>query len=111
MKKNKSKAKSHPSNENTPIVQNADHRCITPKCEELAIVKPDFTKNEIIWAKIRGSHHWPAKIDRIYTTPRGLIMLEIIWYNDYRRSKIHKTQAYKFLENFESFAVKFDDIM
>lgn len=30
-----------------------------------AIEKPDFIISEIIWAKIRGHSHWPAKIERI----------------------------------------------
>lgn len=79
--------------------------------DERAIAKPDFSSNEIIWGKMKGSTYWPAKIVKILTTVRGTIMYEIVWYNDYRKSKIYKTQAYKFLINFEKFAIKFDDVI
>lgn len=76
-----------------------------------ALVKPDFVLNEIIWAKIKGSAHWPAKIERMVVTASGLLLYDIKWYNDYRRSKIHRTQAFKFLQNFEKYAVKFDHVI
>lgn len=45
------------------------------------------------------------------TSAAGAIMYEISWYNDYRKSKIYKSQAHKFLNNFEEFSAKFDDII
>lgn len=77
----------------------------------LALMMPEFEVNEIIWAKIKGHCHWPAKIERINITTKGLTTYEVIWYNDYRRSKIHKSQAFKFMKNFEEFAKKFDDVI
>lgn len=38
-------------------------------------------------------------------------MYEIVWCNDYRRSKIHKKQISKFLENFEIYSKSFDDFI
>lgn len=81
------------------------------KNESLTIAKPDFLVGDIIWAKIKGSVHWPAKIDRILTKANRVMMYEIIWYNDYRRSKIYRLQANKFLENFEQYASRFDDVI
>lgn len=69
-----------------------------------------FSPNEIVWGKIKGSVHWPAKIDRIINTARGY-MYEIRWYNDHRRTKVGKNQIFKFLPNFESFAVNFDKVV
>lgn len=109
--------KNSKTNKNAEVTNN--ERTVVPNRRNLedgilsnsALVRPDFVVNEIIWAKIRGSAHWPAKIERIVSTVAGLICYEIIWFNDYRRSKIHRTQAYKFLHNFEKFAVKFDQII
>lgn len=83
----------------------------SPPKNMLTIAKPDFKINEIIWAKIKGSVHWPAKIDRILSKSNGTIMYDVIWYNDYRRSKIYKLQAVKFLENFEKYSERFDDVV
>lgn len=38
-------------------------------------------------------------------------MYDIVWFNDYRHSNIYKSQAYKFFEQFEKFADKFDDVI
>lgn len=83
------------------------------KCDELAVVpvQSEFVMHEIVWAKIKGSSHWPARIENIIASSRGCTKYVVFWYNDYRRSVIFKSQAYKFLENFEKFAVKFDDII
>lgn len=69
------------------------------KADELQIVIPDFVQNEIVWAKIKGSSHWPARISRILTSSNGRIMYEVVWFNDYRRSKIGRLQIHKFLVN------------
>lgn len=94
-------------------VPKRENLMIEPKHEskQLAISIPDFVLNEIVWAKIRGSAPWPARIDRISLTKNGIQVFEIVWYNDYRRSKIYKTQLNKFLENFEKFAPRFDDVI
>lgn len=87
------------------------NRSPTKKKNDRALIRPEFLMNEIIWAKIRGHSHWPAKINRITPAATGLITYEVVWYNDYRRTKIHRTQAYKFLENFEKFATKYSSVI
>lgn len=79
--------------------------------ETLTVAKPEFAVNEIIWAKLKGFCHWPARIDKVIRTHSGSTMYEVIWYNDNRRSKMYKLQVFKFLENFEQFAKKFDDVI
>lgn len=69
-----------------------------------AIVKVAFTVGEIVWAKIKGHNHWPA---RIISFPSQK-MAEVTWYNDYRRTKLYRSQLFKFLVNFDEFAKKFD---
>lgn len=64
----------------------------------------DFELEEIVWAKIRGFVHWPAKIVAIL--PNG--KYEVVWFNDYRRTNLFKTQLFKFIANFESYAKNFD---
>lgn len=54
----------------------------------------DFKIGDVIWAKLSGHPIWPSKIERIYGIKHQ--MLEIVWFNDYRRSKIYKTQAQNF---------------
>lgn len=61
--------------------------------------------NEIVWAKIKGFVHWPCKV----LSFRGKLMAEVYWFNDYRKTKLYKTQLYKFLKNFDKFAERFDD--
>lgn len=79
--------------------------------ETNAVAKPEHRVNEIIWAKIKGFAHWPAKIAKISSTANGNIFYEVVWYNDYRRTKIYKLQVFKFFENFEKFASKFDEVV
>lgn len=52
----------------------------------------------MIWAKLKGSPYWPAKIERIYGKSNQ--MLEIWWFNDYGRSKILESQAQPFLKHY-----------
>lgn len=59
-----------------------------------------------MWAKIRGSPFWPAKILKIYGVRNQ--MVEVLWFNDYRKTKIHKAQLNKFHSNFEVHAENFD---
>lgn len=59
---------------------------------------------EVVWAKIRGSPHCPARINWLngrYT--------EVTWFNDYRRTKVFRTQLFKFLQHFDQFAGRFND--
>lgn len=65
---------------------------------------PNFKLNEIIWAKIRGHPAWPAKIVD-FPSPK---MALVVWYNDYRKTKVYRTQLFKFLINFDKFAGDFD---
>lgn len=60
----------------------------------------EFELNEVIWAKIKGFTEWPAKIVGIEKNK-----YEIFWFNDYRRSKVFRSQIKKFNnENFEKFS-------
>lgn len=71
---------------------------------EIAII--DFQVNDIVWVKLKGSPFWPAKIERIYGQRNQ--MLEVFWFNDYRRSKVNKGQAQPFLRNFRKHAKSFN---
>lgn len=61
-----------------------------------------FSVNEIVWGKIRGWPHWPARVTSIEGRK-----FEVVWFNDYRKSKLFRTQLFKFCDNFEQFAQKF----
>lgn len=74
----------------------------------LTIAVPEYTLRQIVWGRIKGSVPWPAKIDRIITTAKGKLTYELLWYNDYRRTKVQRLQVFKFLENFDEFAKNFD---
>lgn len=67
------------------------------------LARPCFRINEVVWGKIRGFVAWPAKIididQRTYT---------IRWFNDYRTSKLFRSQIFSFYSNFEEFAKNFD---
>lgn len=62
-----------------------------------------FTVNEVVWGKIRGWAHWPAKIIRIEN--RRYV---VEWFNDYRSTSLFKSQIFKFYPNFSLFADKFN---
>lgn len=67
------------------------------------IVAEVYGLNEIIWGKLKGSVHWPAKI--IAILPR---QYEVIWLNDYRKSKLFRSQMCKFTNsNFKQFSCNF----
>lgn len=61
-----------------------------------------FAIGEVVFAKIKGSPHWPAKIVS-FDNKR----YEIFWFNDYRTSKVFVSQLFKFEINFNEFAKKF----
>lgn len=70
--------------------------------QQIAVVR--FLLGEIIWAKIRGSPHWPAQIMSFPTHNTA----EVLWFNDYRRTKVFQTKLFKFLPYFDEFAKKFE---
>lgn len=63
-----------------------------------------FRVGQVVWAKLRGFPCWPAKIERICGEKKHLI--EIFWFNDYRRSKVFRSQIFDFNEHFAQFAVE-----
>lgn len=69
------------------------------------IARVEFRVQEVVWAKIKGSPHWPAKINSFPSNRTA----EVVWFNDYRKTKIFKTQLFKFLVYFDEFAKKFND--
>lgn len=71
------------------------------------IKQTETTSNELaVWAKISGHPNWPAKVEQIYGC--RLQMAEILWFNDYRRSKVYKSQLQRFLPNEEQHSKLFD---
>lgn len=68
------------------------------------IARVDFRIAEIVWAKIRGFNHWPARVKSFPNSKKVLV----VWLNDYRITNIYRTQCFKFLVNFEEFAKKID---
>lgn len=64
-----------------------------------------FKVDEVVWAKIKGHPHWPAKIKCFPNAKMAIV----VWFNDYRTTKVYRTQLHKFLINFDKFAVRFSD--
>ncbi|XP_055326601.1 uncharacterized protein LOC129580316 [Sitodiplosis mosellana] len=64
-----------------------------------------FKVDEVVWAKIKGHPHWPARIKCFPSAKMAIV----VWFNDYRTTKIYRTQLHKFLTNFDKFAVRFRD--
>lgn len=89
-----------------PIVESTSAPILEPD-EENQIAVIEFRVGEIVWAKIKGFPHWPAVI-KSFPSDRMAI---VIWFNDYRKTKIYRTQLFKFLANFETFAKRFDDVI
>lgn len=58
------------------------------------VAKIEFKINEVIWCKIRG---WPAWPCRIRTFVKNMAI--VVWFNDYRITKVYRTQLQKFLTN------------
>lgn len=75
----------------------------SPVNEIMTVAVEPFSINEVVWGKIRGSPHWPAKIIQYH--PRRI---EVEWFNDYRTTKLFRSQVFKFYPNFNIFAEKFD---
>lgn len=66
------------------------------------VAVPEFKVGEIVWAKLRGWPHWPAKLLAIESK-----RYEIYWFNDYRKSKVFRSQLFKFHDHFSTFSQKF----
>lgn len=47
--------------------------------EKLMIAPIIFKPGEVVWAKIKGFAHWPAKIKSF---PSGKMVI-VVWFNDY----------------------------
>lgn len=65
-----------------------------------------FIIDEVIWGKIRGSTHWPAKVLSIEKRT-----FKVEWFNDYRTTQLYLSQMYKFCPNFYKFSLKFDTVV
>lgn len=76
---------------------------IKPTTSDQTIALIPFTVGEVVWGKIRGSPHWPAKIQKIEN--RRFV---VEWFNDYRTTRLYRSQIYKFCPNFNVFPDKFD---
>lgn len=50
-----------------------------------------FVISEIVWCKLSGFHHWPAKILRFEGKK-----IVVFWYNDYRQSSVFLSQLFPF---------------
>lgn len=62
----------------------------------------DFCMNEVVWGKLKGWPHWPARVTAIEGR-----RYELYWFNDFRKSKVYRTQLFKFAANFETFSKHF----
>lgn len=69
------------------------------------VVKVVFRPSEIVWAKIKGFVAWPARIKSFPSSN----MVIVSWLNDYRVTKIYRTQMFKFLLFFDTFSKRFND--
>lgn len=63
----------------------------------------DFQIGEVVWAKIKGFPHWPCTIKSFHKK-----MVLVVWFNDYRCTKVFKSQLFKFLQNFDLFSKSFN---
>lgn len=90
------------SNEPLPKISSQNVVTNSNISNEKTIMKIPFRIGEVVWCKIRGSSHWPARIlsfdNRRY---------DVHWFNDYRRSKVFVSQLFKFEKYFHEFAKKF----
>lgn len=66
------------------------------------LTRIEFKIDEVVWAKIKGHPHWPAKVKAFANK-----MVIVTWFNDYRTTKIYRTQLFKFLINYDEFSKKF----
>lgn len=80
------------------------HKIIATSTNNLQVAVIDFKIDEIVWAKIKGYPAWPAKV---LSFPSNKMVL-VQWFNDYRKTKVYRTQLFKFLINFERFSTNFN---
>lgn len=73
----------------------------------MAVAEKDFIVGDIVWAKIKGHSHWPAKL----TAQTSRLMVEVLWFNEYRRTKVYRSQLFEFIKNCEKFSGKFDSVI
>lgn len=97
------RTKLHTPDQKVPESQIAE---IESHSSDSKIQNIEFREGEIVWAKIEGSAHWPAKI-KCFTYDRKKVV--VVWFNDYRTTKVYHTQLFKFLNNFDEFAKRFHD--
>lgn len=67
-----------------------------------------FVIGEVVWGKIRGWPHWPARIVKIHSPPytKTPIRYEVYWFNDYRTTKLFRSQVYNYNQNYEIYTKK-----
>lgn len=91
-----------------PVGNDSDQMAI-PAANSLptstVVAQVQFKVGEIVWARIKGYPSWSA---RIISFPSNK-MAWVTWFNDYRKTKLYRTQLYKFLLNFDEFAKRFKD--
>lgn len=71
-----------------------------------AVANMKFVPGEVVWCKIRGWSHWPGIIKTIENNK-----FNVLWFNDYRTSKVFHTQLFKFHLNFNEFTKKFGRVV
>lgn len=89
----------------TLVAENEKNHNNEREVDARTVAKPDFVVGDIVWAKIRGHPFWPAKIENMYGVKNH--MCEILWFNDHRRTKVHKATLKFFLPNFDTHKKEF----
>lgn len=75
--------------------------------ESKAIVKMAFQIDDAVWVKIRGHPTWPAKIEKFHYG--RTLMVDVFWFNDYRRTKVFGSQLQNFLLNLQTYKHTFQN--
>lgn len=60
----------------------------------MAVANVGAKIGDVVWCQLKGWPKWPARIKSVYGIHGQ--MMEIVWFNDYRVSKVHKGQTSKF---------------
>lgn len=71
------------------------------------IAKMAFQIDDIVWVKIRGFPTWPARVERFYYG--RVLMVDVYWLNDYRRTKVFGSQLQNFHSHFQTYKHTFQD--
>lgn len=101
-KDNPNKEEGHQMSSTATLSENAPK----PNASSSKVACYPFIIDEVIWGKIRGSTHWPAKVLSI-----GKRTFKVEWFNDYRTTQLYLSQMYKFCINFHKFSLKFDTVV